>query len=1040
MNSARLRPNLLLAALLALLLASALIAQIGGGSVVGNVTDPSGAALPGANITITNTETNIKNTTTTNVSGYYEFPLLPAGRYVLEAEASGFSRTRIDEFTLNTGTRPRFDIPLGVKELVERVTVEAAAPMINATTTDLGVVMEEQKIRDLPLNGRNYQQLVGLQAGVINRPNTQTGGRGGIEFNGSPSFGNNLMMDGIDMSFGEHNGAGSAAGLSGGGIINTLSVEAIEEFKTAQSAFAAEYGRATGGVLNVTTKGGTNRFHGTLFEFFRNDKLDANSFENNRRAIPNNPWRQNQFGANLGGPVWIPKLINGKDKLFFFFNYEAAIARKGVTYQGNTATDLLRNSVTPALREHMSTMPTYCDFPVAGNPYVCHHYRVDKETYDEWTNLARVDYSTGPHRLTLRYNYTNQDFARPNSIKEISRIFYPVRSHNALVQETWTISPRMFNEVRAGYSRFDMDRRSPTLLVEPAFFNVPLIGDSDFQSRLWTLTNTYQLADNFTFIKGRHTIKAGVDLRDMRARRNQATNPTHYYADINALIADKPFQIRLTGGNPGRGYTSVESGYFVQDDFRVSRRLQINAGLRYEYYTPLTGAWPLATRDPFGAFATNKDPMYEPDRNNFAPRLGLVFDVTGNQKLVIRTGAGITYAPQQPFFYYDQQFISPQIPFSANLNTSTDIPAGVPTGFPFSQAYINNLIANPALLPKGLLLGRNVTDPGRRDEYAGQWNFVVQSAISKEWSVQAGYSASRGINLLNTQFPNLILPSGQRPVPTIGEVNVVTSEGRSFYNSLQLQSTYRGKRGTSLNFYYTLGKNMTYAASDMSEGPRQQDIQDFSNIAGSTGPKAGDIRHIITTVYTYEIPLPGAISSHSVGKAILGGWNVQGIISWRSGMALNPVTGLDLVGNGRNVGTRPDVIAGSPLYASDSTPPGGNTAFTYAVKTWLNQAAFDARTPRAQRRFGTASYNMVYGPHAVGFDGSINKNFSISERQRVQFRAEFFNAFNHPNDNNPDMTSGTNLTFPNLNVNPTFGLIMAKSGNRNIQLGLKYMF
>ena len=1027
------------AALAVLLFAccSLLSAQIGGGSVVGNVADPSGAPLPGATITITNVETNVKNTTNTNMGGYFEFPLLQAGRYQIESEATGFSKTRVEPFTLNAGSRPRFDLKMALKEMVEKITVEGAAPLVNATTTELGVVVDQHKIQELPLNGRNYQQLVGLQAGVVNRPNTQTGGRGGIEFNGAPSFGNNLMMDGIDMSFGEHNGAGSAAGLSGGGIINTISVEAIEEFKTAQSAFAAEYGRATGGVLNITTKSGTNTLHGTLFEFLRNDKLDANSYENNRRGIPNNPWRQNQFGGNVGGPVVIPKLVNGKDRLFFFFNYEGAIARKAVTYQGNTATQLLRDSVTPALRAHISTMPTYCDAPIAGNPYVCHHFRVDRETNDERTYLARGDYSTGSHRLALRYNYTNQDFSRPNSIKEISRIYYPVRSHNALVQETWTISPNMFNEVRAGYSRFDMDRRSPTLLTEPAFFNVPLIGDSDFQSRLWTLTNTYQLADNFTWIHGRHTVKAGLDIRDMRARRNQATNPTHYYASIDQLIADKPFQIRLSGGNPGRGYTSLESGFFIQDEFRVNHRLQVNAGLRYEYYSPLTGAWPLATRDPFGAFGKNTESMFDPDRNNFGPRLGVVYDVTGNQKLVVRTGVAITYAPQQPFFYYDQQFISPAIPFSANLSTATDIPAGVPTGFPFPQSYLNSIIANPSLLPKGLLLGRNVTDRGRRDEYAAHWNFAVQSAVTKAWSVQAAYSASRGVNLLNTLFPNLIQPNGQRVNTGIGEVNYVTGDGRSFYNSLQLQSTYRGKHGTTFDFYYTFAKNMTYGASDMSEGPRQQDIQDFNNIAGSNGPKAGDTRHRIVSVFTYEIPFPG---QSRIAKAVLGGWNLQGIPSWRSGIALNPLTGLDLVGNGRNVGTRPDVIPGAPLYASDSAPPGGNDAFRFAVKSWLNQGAFDARTPRAQKRFGTASYNMVYGPNSVDFDGSIIKEMHLTERHRVQFRAELFNVFNHPNDSNPDMTSGTNLTFPNLNVNPTYGLILSKTGNRNIQFGLKYMF
>lgn len=271
-------------ALLTFCLSVVSFAQIGGGSVVGNIADPGGAGVPGAKITAVQSETGVRHETTSNDLGYYEFPLLPVGSYRLDAEKQGFKRSSTGSFTLNAGTRPRFDLRLELGQVSESIEVVATAPLVNATTTDLGVVISQSKVDSLPLNGRNFQQLVGLQAGVVNSPSSSVGGRGGIEFNGSPAFGNNLLMDGVDMSFGENNGAGdTAAGTGGAGaLINTISVEAIEEFKATGSAFSAEYGRATGGVLNVTTKSGTNQFHGTVYEFFRNDKLDANSFFSNR--------------------------------------------------------------------------------------------------------------------------------------------------------------------------------------------------------------------------------------------------------------------------------------------------------------------------------------------------------------------------------------------------------------------------------------------------------------------------------------------------------------------------------------------------------------------------------------------------------------------------------------------------------------------------------------------------------------------------------------------------------------------------------------
>src|SRR6266446_4192685 len=352
-------PMLAISAALTLLLASESWAQISGGSIVGSVLDTSGAAIPGDEVRATNVGTNEVSRIVTNETGYFEFPLLPAGRYVLVAENPGFERARTVEFSLNAGTRPRFDLKMAVGQVTESVEVLAAAPLVNATTADLGVVVDQSKVEALPLNGRDFQQLVGLQAGVYADPDSNQGQRGGVEFNGASAYGNNLLMDGVDMSFGEvsasasDKAAGTEAnatvgrfagqGIGRGSLVNTISVEAIQEFKATGSAFSAEYGRATGGVINVTTKSGTNQFHGTLFEFFRNDKLDANNFFSNRSGLAKPELRHNQFGGNFGGPIL-------KNKLFFFFNYEGDRIVRGRDITGNIATPTLLSQITnPAL-------------------------------------------------------------------------------------------------------------------------------------------------------------------------------------------------------------------------------------------------------------------------------------------------------------------------------------------------------------------------------------------------------------------------------------------------------------------------------------------------------------------------------------------------------------------------------------------------------------------------------------------------------------------------------------------------------------------
>jgi outer membrane receptor protein involved in Fe transport len=995
--------------LLLISLAGAIYAQIGGGSIVGVVTDESGAALPAATVKATNVQTNVTNTTVTNAQGYYEFPLLPAGRYAIEVVAQGFQTAKSQEIGLNSGTRPKLDFSLKTGVVSDAVNVTAAAPLVNATTNDLGVVIDQNKVESLPLNGRNYQQLVGLQAGVVNQPSNPAGSRGGIEFNGSPALGNNLLLDGVDMSFGEVNATGGAAAGADGPLINAVSVEAIQEFKATGSAFSAEYGRATGGVLNITTKSGTNQFHGTAFEYFRNDALDANSFFSNLNGLDKPPLRWNQFGGNLGGPV-------RRDKLFFFFNYEGAIVRRAAQIAGNVPTPALLAQVTPEIREALSQLPQ--DFTPTSNPLIGLHTRNDQTRNDEHTYLGRMDWALGNHRISGRYNYNHQDFVNPQLMPDHPQI-YPNRTHNLALQDNFTISPTMFNELRVGFNRADLDRNFKDFDQLSAFLTVTTGNlSASLLSFIHFTTNTYSVADNFTNIHGNHTFKTGFEIRDVRSYRTQGGLPTHTYNNTADLIADRPANVQLIFNTSKRNFTT-NYGFYAQDEWRITPRFQLNLGLRYEYYTPLTGAYNITGSDPFGAFGTsNKDAYFASDKNNFAPRLGLVWEILGDQKLVMRAGGGLTYAPPQPIFYYDMAFADPRLPFLASF-TPSDVPSSIDISFPFPQSFVSQVVANPNLLPSGLVLSRSIADFNREDEYAGQWNLSLQSALTRTLAVQASYVGSRGLHLFTTRTVNLKDPvTGLRPRPDIGDITYRENSASSSYHALQLSVNKKIGFGLTADFYYTYARAMEYGGADgtiTSDGT----VQNYDNVAGSYGPKPGDVRHRFVNVYSYDIPTLPFVKDSAIGRQALAGWSFQGIIGWRSGLPLDVTAGRDLLGIGRSAANRPDLVLGVDPYIRDTD-----------ALTWLNRAAFDVATPDAQNRYGTLGYNVFRGPSAFTYDAALHKTFALTERQRLNFRFEMFNALNHPALNNPV----TNFSDAN------FGKIRTAGGGRNIQFALKYQF
>lgn len=987
------------------LLAALCQAQIGGGSIVGVARDPSGAAVPGVRITATNQNTNETRTVSSNAEGYYEFPLLPAGPYRIRAEATGFDTVTGEPFDLASGTRPRIDLTLRVGAVSERVDVEATAPQINTTTTDLGVVMPRSRIEELPLNGRNFQDLVELQAGVVNSPSSGAGGRGGISFHGSSALGTNVMLDGVDMSFGEVNGTASFTSAGGPStLVNAVSIEAVEQFKSTTNAYSAEYGRAGGGVLNVTTRSGTNKFHSTLFEYFRHDKLNANDFFSNKNALGKTPLRWNQFGANLGGPL-------RKDKLFFFFNYEGSRVKRQAQITGNVPTPALLARVSEAQRKVLSLLPT--TFTPSNNPDVGTHIRDDRANNRDDTFLTKVDWVLGRQRLAVRHSYNNQDYNSPN-LSPVMPTVYPLRSHNAVIEHNLTVGAAAFNELRVGFNRADLFRSPKDYDLVPASIAVSGISTS-LSNYIHFVPTTYTLADNFTIVRGRHSFKTGFEIRNVRSVRDQGGPPAYTYNNVTDLINERPNTVGLSfGGSKGQRTTNM--GYFFQDDWRVSNKLQMNLGVRYEYSPPFRGGFNIATSDPFGPFIkTNREPMFAPDRNDFAPRLGIVY--TPTQRTVIRTGAGISYIMPQAIHYYDMAFINPALPGVASLS-SGDVPAAN-LRFPDIYPFQNAVLANPALLPASFRLSRSVADFNRRDTYVAMWNLAVQRQITSTFSLQAAYVGTKTNKLISVRPLNLIDPvTGRRPDQSLGQINVAENAARISYHGLELSANQRLWKGLSYDAYFTWSKTQGYYTPDNTITFTGGGLQDPLNIASSNGPMEGAPNKVFRAVVSYALP-GGKSFQNGFARAVLGGWTLRAITGRRSGIPVNVTSGVDFIGNGRSAGQRPDYVYGIEPYVRD-----------HDTQVWLAPAAFSSVAARAEHRFGNVGYNALLGPAAFTMDTGLHKTFTVREGQRITLRIESFNTLNHTVLGNP--TASTN------NVN--FGKILSARSPRAYQIALRYSF
>jgi Carboxypeptidase regulatory-like domain/TonB dependent receptor len=993
--------------------------QVTGGSISGTVADASKSVVTNASVAAINIATGVVLHTTSNSTGYYEFPVVLPGTYTISVEAAGFSKAETNTFAVLTGQRALVDVTLVVGSVTQKVDVSAAmTQLINSTSPDLGTEVSPQKIKSLPLNERNFFPLIGLQPGVNTSPPV---GRGGFEINGAPGLSSTTLIDGVDATFGDDNGIGAGSGA----IINTLSVDAIDEFRTTSSVPSVQYGRASGGILTITTKSGTNAFHGQAFEFFRNNVLDANSWNNKHVtpmvALPE--LRYNDFGANLGGPIL-------RNRVFFFFNYEGDRVISDTTSTGNTPTAALIASVSnPEIATELSLMPKPNE--TTSNPLIGYYVGNRSTTTEENTYMARGDIDLGANRLMMRYNDNYQTQAQ-QQFRADNEMTYPLHFQNAALEDVWTGGSNKVNEFRLGMDRNILSRHNSTYFTDPtqSWFDVTGSFNSDFQSLLYYQSTTYGLVDNFTYIRGNHTFRFGTDNRDIPARRDQNTSPYSTYASIADLQVDSPQILNVLFGGP-KALVSTDFGFYAEDVYRFSARLTLTYGLRYDYFTPLKGAFNITSSDPFGPISPNKNhDFFTEGKFNFAPRVGFAFDVLGSQKLISRGGFGLMFIPPQPFYFFNSAFVGPNVPSQGSF-TPSNVPPGISIAYPISKAYVEYLTANPSLIPPGPY-GRFIADYNHTDQYSENWNTNLQYQFSPNLAMQVGYVGLNDFHEIATSLPNQFLPGtcptpscvgGIQPAPSLGIIDNNIFGGTTQYNALQLSVNYR-LGISSADLFYTHSSQLQVWSGSNSAGNGQSELQNPNDGNSSRGPSDGFQRNRTTGVFVVSPPTPEFAAGNAFGRTILGGFSFQGIVNYNTGAVFNVLANKDLVRNGYTSGTRPDHVAGAPFYAKGDDHNSGG------YPMWLNTAAFDSATPYNAKRYGDLGFNALYGPHTITFDGSIVKHIPLFREQNLEFRAELFNALNHANLGNPDVT----MTDPN------FGAILTRSTPRNVQFGLKYNF
>ncbi len=1044
------------------------------GTIVGTVVDSSGAIVPNCAITLVNTGTDTKTSVKTDAQGSYIATPLRIGNYSIQVEAPGFKAETRTGIVLQVQDRLRVDFTLQVGSVNETIKVQSAAPVVDTESTALGDVVASEQITDLPLNGRDYTQLATLTTGVvkitengggINGGTTPTNGNAGGAFavNGTRGNLNNFMLDGIDNNSNDN----------AGNILKT-NVDAIQEFRVQTSGYSAEFGRSGGAVINATIKSGANQFHGTAFEFLRNSALDARGYFE-PAGQPKAPFRQNQFGGTLGGPI-------RRNKTFFFMDYQgtrigtsqtdistvptpaelggdfsALLGTSQIydpqttaTVNGQTVRTPFPGNIIPTSRLDPISAAVAQLYPAPNVPGALANNYIVNAPGNEQVDLAdaRVDHNISEkQQIFARFSLSQTNRFQQPPLPGLadggsySTGTYVDDTRGAVIGYTFIISPTMVNEVRVGFNRehyvdnkpaYGQKYPSGELAVPGVPDNASINGLTLFEisgyQRLgepgYTPTTStsqeFQYGDTLSIVHGKHTLKIGPQVRFSQFNLFQIGQPRGAFSFSGEFTADSP----SSGDGSGSGLadmllglptTSTIStltyfgnrqqtyGAFIQDDYKLSPKLTLNLGLRYDYTTPISEAHNQQSNFDFatgqlvvagqnGASAG----LVTTDKDDFAPRVGLAWNVFKNTVIrsgygrffsyqEIRTGDPLQLAYNLPFFYqptFISDGITPILTVSGGfppLNPSQAIDAGVTASGSGAGSHLHAPVLD-------------------------EWNFNIQQQLPGDILFETAYVGSKSTHLQVLLDPNQVEVPGpgdiqsRRPYPQYGPFTDIVNRGSSSYNALELKVEKRLSNGLMFLSAFTYSKSMDDQPEICCSSPWPQNSYD---VAADRGPSDFDEKFRWISSFDYQLPVGKGqrfLSSNRAADLVLGGWHLGGIFTDRSGFYFSPLLGYD-----------PSNTGSIGLVRTDRTCDGNLPAGQRSPNLWFNADCFPLPSGYA---FGNSGKNVLVGPGGVSGDFALRKIFDITEHQNLEFRVEFFNAFNHPVFAQPDnyITDGPGAT------------------------------
>jgi hypothetical protein len=1115
-------------------------AQVTTGTIVGTISDSNGV-IPRANVTIREVNKGTSDSYVTDDTGSFTAPFLSPGTYTVEVNVSGFKKWVREGVVLQVNQRARVDVALEVGGIEETTTVTAEAPLLRTDSSEVGTVIEERAIKELPLNGRNFATLVYLTPGITpgqageNLSGASTfNPRGASNFNalGHQANANAWLIDGIDNNEYSFNT-----------VIIAPSVEQVREFKVLSGVFSAEFGRGAG-VVSVATKSGSNTLHGTAFEYVRNDAFDARNFFVRKVAQPDGrlvvdpkpPLDRHQFGGAVGGPLVIPALYDGHNRTFFFADYAGLKEARGQVFVNTVPTAqtrrgdfsdfrdangnliLIYDPLTTRLNPNFNpaqpvsaSNPQFLRDPFAGNVIPTNRLNTvgmnvagiyplpnGPGNFNNYTSTVNRDTTDNVFSGRIDHRFSDKDsfFGRfnwgkfkldapqgqaacclPTPSEAAARFDLGpfvagiqntrLTTHGAAFNYSRVISPSLVNELRVGYAKtIPFTFQSDFGVNAAESLGIRGINVTEFTSGLPNINVPdltgisggpaflpvnpkqfhWQIEDALVWIRGRHQLKFGYRLVDrypspftntdtrgtINFGRNYTNNPV-------TNTGGSGIASLLTGyiNSAARGFLlepytlrTKEHGMFIQDDFKMSGRLTINAGLRYEIFRAETEENnKIVNFDPVNlrliyagedgaSSSVNKKTQY----GNFAPRIGLTYDLFGDASTILRTGFAITYFPEQPSA---SNMIGQQVPYTISQNVSfatnpTDFTAVRTIDSPFppiAQVKPRTTAELQAANPR--VLGHSFEN---ETPYAEQWHFGIDRRLFTALAVELIYAGSAGKHIIYCYNPNEVQPGigsqeSRRLLQPLNRLNNIVQcdpRNRSTYHSGQLKVTQRFHNGLQLLGSYTYGKALDYGGSAASGGGAVGNPQTVTNLQAGHGPAGFDVRHRAVISGVYELPWgPGRRwASDGLLGAVVGGWQVAGIATFTTG---RPFT----------VFMQTGVNNGAPSWPNRI---GSGKQDEPSVDLWYNPRDFVA--PPANT-YGDSGRGILYGPGHINFDTSLSKRFTVIGRSNVEFRWDAFNLFNHPG-----------FGFPNQNFDsPTAGRITTTVvDNRSMQFSLKFNF